>query len=157
MSTWTARSTAAVVPRPDNRRSRLPSSSSPFATEFSSQRWPCPFLFSPLPLGRASSVVCGLLPAMAECRRHARFCNGVFFVVLFFLILLHFSAPVSARRLLFYSGWKDTLPSLHFLSPGARSFIVDISILICARSFIAEISILISASGIYENKVLWRR
>jgi hypothetical protein len=58
--------------------------------------------------------------------------------------------------LLFYSGWKDILPSLYFLAPDARSY-VDVSILICARSFIAEISIFISASGIYEQKDLWRR
>jgi hypothetical protein len=40
--------------------------------------------------------------------------------------------------LLFYSGWKDTLPSLYLLAPGARSFIVDVSILISARSFFAQ-------------------
>ncbi|CAM6050298.1 unnamed protein product [Sphagnum compactum] len=49
---------------------------------------------------------------MAECRRHARFCNGVVFVVLFFVVLLHFSPPVSARRLLFYSG-RDSSTLAH--------------------------------------------
>ncbi|CAM6027348.1 unnamed protein product [Sphagnum balticum] len=49
---------------------------------------------------------------MAECRRHARFCNVVVFVVLFFLVLLHFSVPVSARRLLFYSG-RDSSTLAH--------------------------------------------
>ncbi len=110
------------------------------------------------PRAREQCLCVVFLPAMAGCRRHARFCNGVVFVVLFFLILLHFSVPVSARRLLFYSGWQGyTLPSLYFLAPGARSFIVDINILICARSLFAENQHFDIGFRIFWKKVLWRR
>ncbi len=121
---------------------------------FSSQRWPCPsFLFSPFSLGRASSVCVsssisdGCMPSSRAFLQWCCLCSPLFPDPAAFFGACFCSAVAVLFRLK-----GCTLPSLHFLTPGARSVIVDISIFICARSFIAEISVLLSASGIYEKK-----